>query len=114
MRRVVSPRLAVRRNALAALLRRLRLIARNGPQGVPPLDRLTSAIADAGSVGRLVTIVLRRSGTAGGTVKVSFAINKGMLSAPETHDHRAYSFFGMRDSWVFAIDDRESMAQGAD
>jgi hypothetical protein len=45
---------------------------------------------------------------------VSFAIHKRMLSGPETHERRAYSSFGTRDAWVFAIDDRESMAQGAD
>ena len=109
MRRVISPLLAVRRNALATLLRRLRFIARNAPPGVVPFDGLTFAIAEAGSIGRLVTIVLHRSGAAGGTVMVSFAINQGMLSGSETHER-----IGMRDAWVFAIDDGESMAQGAD
>jgi hypothetical protein len=132
---IVSPKMAARRNELAVLLRKLRSIFRSGLPADPLLDRLKCALAEAGSLGRLVTIVPLPGCTAAGP-RLSFAIDKEMMNTPQGHDSqsapvrrgcrrgrnstrdflRVYSpkSAGARVVAVLEIDDHEPIAQGAD
>jgi len=135
MKTKLSPQIMGRRDALAALLRKLRSIVRSGLPTQVVLTRLKGAFAEAGTLSRLVTIVPCPGCTAT-LPRLSFVVDKEMIgdfgvSDPQPAPMRRGCRRGRKTGnevpknpaprtmaacavAVFEIDDRELTAQGAD
>ena len=81
MKPMMSSQTIGTRNQLAVLLHSLRSICRSGLPAGPLLDQLKSALAEAGNLGRMITMV-PRPGFSASVPKISFAIDRDMIFTP--------------------------------
>jgi hypothetical protein len=87
MKPMMSSQTTGARNQLARLLHSLRCICRSGLPAGPLLDRLKSALVEAGKLGRMITIVPRPGFTVA-VPKISFAIDKQIICIPDACEPR--------------------------